>query len=114
MRSKLRELLTAKAAHHQYPATFRGFPDVAIISHPPGEMTPDLRQEHRLELRIFIKFACNNAEYETARDNAESRLQYHLFSTIVPHLQDAMSAIYAGQETEAMAAVERALKECTK
>ena len=114
MKSKLRELLTETPTMNQYPGQFRGAPVFVELSEVSEPLEMDIRSEYRLTLRVGAHFICNTAEYEHARENAEAQLQHHLFSTIIAPLRDAISAIHAGQEREAMHAVQRALTECTR
>jgi hypothetical protein len=113
MMSKLRELLTEDRTMRQVQGRFRP-PVVIELQEMSQPMEFDVRSEYKLTLRVETHFICNTAEHEHARGNAEAQLQYHLFHTVIAPLREAMSAIYAGQESEAMQAVQRALNECTR
>ena len=114
MKSKLRELLTETTTMNQYPGQFRGAPVFVELSEVSEPLEMDIRTEYKLTLRVGAHFICNTAEYDFARENAEAQLQHHLFSAFRGHLLDAISAIHAGQEHDAMRAVKRALTECTR
>ena len=99
--------LTVEDRHYQRPWDFNARPSVSVDCQ---QVDPDAignivtAFEFDLTAKVGVRFACNKAQYQDAKRNAEKLLLLRLYGDFLPHLHEAIAAIYAGDAKAALTA----------
>jgi hypothetical protein len=111
----LRDMTRVRDDHYELCPTPSFKPLVVRHVHESDDISMpmyDGRKQYTLELRVFTKFACNPAERDYAEANAHKQIQRMVYKNMEDMLYEVKSAIYAGQEEQAIKALHAALDEC--
>jgi hypothetical protein len=111
----LRKMLRTRDDHYVLSPTPSFKPDLTSSWHENEDVSMQMyegRRQYTLEVRVFTKFACNEEAREHAEENAYRQIQRMVYSNMEELLYEVKSAIYAGQEEQAIKALNAALDEC--